>query len=517
MRLGIDFGTTRVVVAKADRGQYPVVTFHPNAGQPTRPDSKTPAVNRPGLEWYPSLCAIRGTELRTGPAAVELLRDPDWQICRSIKRLLATCGPQDRVHGWSVTELLTRFLCDLKTALLTQSDLDLAPGEPLEVAISVPANANANQRMMTVDAFRKAGFDVCRMLDEPSAAGLEYAWRRPADARVRKRHVAVYDLGGGTFDASIISMGDTRHEVITTDGIAALGGDDFDAVLLDLCLQQAGLPASTPGPDRDRWLEICRIEKERFTTSTRTLKPALFGNRRDVGIKVAEYESALRPLITQTLDCLQQALDRAHAINGLDIEKSTVVYQVGGASQLPTVGRMLKGKFARRVWKSPDAHASVAVGLAIACETDTVERLQNRFTRYFGVWRESDSGRTAWFDPVFPKDTILPFSQPDQTLRVIRRYRAAHNVGHYRFVECSRLRDDGTPGGDITPWCEVRFPMVGELQDQPLDRVDVIRFPEPREEVEEQYRCDAHGVIEVDLVNLTRGYRQTYRLHGRAA
>jgi hypothetical protein len=88
---------------------------------------------------------------------------------------------------------------------------------------------------------------------------------------------------------------------------------------------------------------------------------------------------------------------------------------VGGASQLPTVGRMLKEKFGRRVYKSPYAHASIAVGLAIAAESTDELRLQNRFTRYFGVWREADGGRAAWFDPVIPQDMLLPFPQPDAT------------------------------------------------------------------------------------------------------
>jgi molecular chaperone DnaK (HSP70) len=503
MRLGIDFGTTRVVVAATDRGNYPIVTFESEDGQ--------------ACEWYPSLCAIRGKELCTGAAAVAKLRDPEWKIVRSLKRMLATAGPEDTVLGWKVSELLTEFLVQLRTALVERSNLDVCPDDLLEVAVAVPANANSNQRMMTIDAFREAGFRVVRMLDEPSAAGLEYAWRRPTDARVKKRHVAVYDLGGGTFDASIISMGDARHEVITTDGLARLGGDDFDEVLLDLALAAAGESAVAAGPDRDRLLELCRTEKERFSTATKKLKPELYGDKRDPAIKTAEYEEALRPLIEQTLATLDSALLRAQAAIGLDIEKSTVVYQVGGASQLPTVGRMLKEKFGRRVYKSPYAHASIAVGLAIAAESSEEHRLQNRFTRYFGVWREADGGRAAWFDPVIPKDMLLSFPQSAQPADATRRYHAAHNVGHYRFVECSRLRDDGTPAGEITPWGEIRFPIAGDLRDESLDGVDVIRMPGAWDEVEEQYRCTETGEIEVDLVNVTQGYRRTYKIGQRAA
>lgn len=503
MRLGIDFGTTRVVVAAADRGNYPVVTFEGEGGE--------------SCEWYPSLCALRGNELRTGHAATAVIRDPSWQIGRSLKRLLCQATPEDRILGIPVLEVLTRFLVDLKTALLFRSNLQANPEEPLEVAIAVPANATANQRLITSDAFTAAGFTVQRIVDEPSAAGLEYAWRRPTDAKVRRRHVAVYDLGGGTFDASIISMGDALHEVITTEGVERLGGDDFDEILLSLALQSLGEPFPERGPERDRLLEICRAEKERFTTSTRRLRPDLFQDRRDVNIPVAAYEDALRPLIERSLETLDSALVRAGERIGEDLERCTVVYQVGGASQLPTVSRVLKERFGRRVWRSPYAHASVAVGLAIAVEEHADERLRQSFTRHFGVWRETDNGRAAIFDAVFPKDTPIPANADTQPLTVVRRYRAAHNVGHFRFVECSRVCDGGAPAGSITPWREVRFPMVGELRDATVDDVQVLRMPNPISEIEERYHCDSNGTIEVDLVNLTEGYQRTYRLHGRAA
>jgi molecular chaperone DnaK (HSP70) len=511
MRLGIDFGTTRTVVAMADRGNYPVVTFETG--------DTTESTTSGGCEWRPSLCAIRDDELRTGHAAKEVVRDPSWSICRSLKRMLAGCGPNDRVLGRPVTTLLAESLRQLRVALVDSSNLDIAPGEKLEVAIAVPAGANANQRMITADAFREAGFHVVRMLDEPSAAALEYAWRRPADAKVRKRHVAVYDLGGGTFDASIVSMGDTRHEVLTTEGLSSVGGDDFDEELLAACLAQIGLVPPPPGPDRDRLLEMCREEKERFTSSTRKLKPELFGDKRDahLAVKVADYEDRVRPLVQRTLDALDAAVARAESLVQLDFEKNTVVYQVGGGSQLPTVGRLLKEKFGRRVWKSPYAHASVAVGLAIAAECPAEVRVENRFTRFFGVWREADGGRNAWFDPVFPKDTPLPHGAPSLPLTVTRRYRPAHNVGHFRFVECSRLHDDGSPAGEITPWGDIRFPLQGSWQDRPLEGVDVVRMCDTHEEVEERYTCDADGNIEVNLANLTQGYRKTYRLALKAA
>jgi molecular chaperone DnaK (HSP70) len=493
MRIGIDFGTTRVVVAHADRGNYPVVTFETEEGEAS--------------EWYPSALAIgpRG-EVLGGHAAVAAVGRGGFAPLRSLKRLLAVSGPEDRVRGSSVSALVTQFLVGLRESLLHRSNLGARAGEPLEVAIAVPANAPANQRMLTVDAFTRAGFKVVRVLDEPSAAGLEYAWRRPDDAQVKRRHVAVYDLGGGTFDASVIAMSDALHEVLTTEGVSRLGGDDFDDVLLTLACSAAERALPEPGPERDRLLELCRQEKERVTTATRRLAPELFDDGAGARIPIAAYEEALRPLIDRSIAALERALARVSERVGVDVERNTVVYQVGGGSQLPAVGRALRERFGRRVWRSPYPHASVAIGLAVAAEADTSPRITSNLTRHFGVWRERDDGRSLIFDSIFAKDSALSDGEP---LTRVRRYRAFHNVGHFRYVECSRLVD-GAPAGDVTPWREVRSPLVTELRDAPLDEIEVRRLAAPGDEVEERYRCDGNGVIEVEIANLTAGYRFSY-------
>jgi molecular chaperone DnaK len=489
MRIGIDFGTTRVVVARADRGNYPVVTFEAEAGA--------------GSEWYPSLLTISdGGDVRGGHAAAAGGGAP----LRSIKRLLAASGPQGRVQGVPVPELVTRFLVGLREALLGESNLGARAGEPLEAAIAVPANAPANQRTLTADAFARAGFQVVRILDEPSAAGLEYAWRRPDDAAVKRRHVAVYDFGGGTFDASVIAMSDALHEVITTEGVSRLGGDDFDEALLALSARLAERELPGPGTERDRLLELCRAEKERITSATRRVAPDLFADREPAAIPIAAYEEALAPLIDRSIAALEAALARVSERAGVDVERSTIVYQVGGASQLPAVGRALRERFGRRVWRSPYPHASVAIGLAIAAEAEASPRIAGSLTRHFGVWRERDAGAGLVFDPIFEKDLALRDGEP---LERVRRYRAHHNVGHFRFVECSRL-DGGAPAGDVTPWREVRSPLVSELADAPLDGVEVRRLPVPGDEVEERYRCDVNVIIEVEVANLSAGYRRTY-------
>src|SRR5919199_4557762 len=215
MLLGIDYGTTRTVVAAVDRGNYPVVSFQTAAG-----DTQ---------DWYPSLIAARGDARLYGLDAARRQDDPDWALLRSCKRQLATLGPAARITlgtgAVPALELLTAFLAQLRRDLVERSNLRVTPHEALEATIAVPANANSNQRFLTLEAFRRAGFQVRGLLNEPSAAGIEFAHHvRSAGPSTRRELVVVYDLGGGTFDASVISMAARRPQGGRSAGVAQLGG-----------------------------------------------------------------------------------------------------------------------------------------------------------------------------------------------------------------------------------------------------------------------------------------------------
>ena len=163
MRVGIDFGTTHTVVAAVDRGNYPVVSLD-------------------GADTWPSIIAANAAgELRFGVDAAAVRHDRGWSVLRSFKRLLTEAGPQTEVNlagrKHLLADLLTGFLAQLKSDLQRRSNAGLAPGETLEAAISVPANASSAQRFLTLDAFTQAGFEVIALLNEPSAAGFEYAHR----------------------------------------------------------------------------------------------------------------------------------------------------------------------------------------------------------------------------------------------------------------------------------------------------------------------------------------------------
>ncbi len=225
MRLGIDFGTTRIVVAAADRGNFPLVHFETPEGQ--------------ACDWYPPVVAVRGDERLYGWQALAVQDDESWTILRSLKRALRNAGPHTelRVGGRNLPLrcLLAEMMVALRTQLLEHSNLDAKASEPLEVVLGVPANANSNQRFLTEDAAQSAGFTVLGLMNEPSAAAIEYAYRNSAERRTRAGSgLLVYDMGGGTFDVSLVMLGEEEHSVEASDGIANLGGEDFDATLAKL-------------------------------------------------------------------------------------------------------------------------------------------------------------------------------------------------------------------------------------------------------------------------------------------
>src|SRR6266851_4606471 len=279
MRLGIDFGTTHTVVATVDRGNYPIVSFE-------------------HADFVPSLAAAGedGT-LRFGAQAAAVAHDPAWTVLRSFKRLLNDAGPESEVavgpRTMKVVDLLTGFLSHVRDELYLRSNAHPRAGEPLKAAVSVPANASSAQRILTVDAFRRAGFDVVALLNEPSAAGFEYAHRFRETVTSKREYVLVYDLGGGTFDASLIKMEGRANEVVTSSGVARLGGDDFDEAILRLVeAKLRSARAADAGGDGARDARpAARERRRRLERAGRHLRG---GGRQRVPARVPPLARALR-------------------------------------------------------------------------------------------------------------------------------------------------------------------------------------------------------------------------------
>lgn len=507
MRLGIDFGTTRTRVAAAIRGNYPLVSFTDEEGG--------------AADWYPSLIATRGDAVRCGLAAAAVRHDPEWTVLPSIKRLLGAQGPEASLAvgevRLSVLEWLTRLFLALHDDLRSRGNLDLRRTKTLQVVVGTPANANGTQRFLTLEAFRQAGFALLGMLNEPSAAGLEYAHRAEgAGLTKRRERVVAYDLGGGTFDAAVVDLGGGRHEVLASEGIPLLGGDDFDGLLLEMALEDPALAAVAGRAARPRLLEICREAKEGLTPQARRI--ALDFGRLDpdlpeVVVPAPAFAERCGPLIRRTLEATEAAIRAATAPGEEELAGVAAVYLVGGGCELPPLGRALRERFGRRVQRSPYPAGATAIGLAIAADDRNGSAIRERFARHFGVWREAEAGQAVAFDVLFPRGTPLP-TKGEGPLTLARRYRPRHNLGRFRFLECSQLGPDGQPAGDILAWREAAFPFAPELRDlADLSAAPVAAAPEGEgAEVEEVYRCTAAGLIEVTITDLHAGYTRTFRV-----
>jgi molecular chaperone DnaK (HSP70) len=510
VRLGIDFGTTHTVVAFSDRGNFPLVSFETESGDE--------------IDTFPSIVAAREGELRFGLDALGVADDPSWSQARSFKRLLGRNTLQSRatvtLGGRQVplTELVTGLLESLKLSLEMRSSVarSIKPGEPLEAVIAAPANAFCTQRLLTLDAFRRAGFSVRAMLNEPSAAGFEYAHRHARTLTSKREHVLVYDLGGGTFDASLVSMTGVEHDVVMTAGLAELGGDDFDDVLVELVAKAAGLAPATLSPyQRRRLSDACRTAKEALNPNSRKLTVDLEGTQaraQEVTLPVAAYYDACEPLVARTLSAMQPILRRMPAEDD-PLADVAGVYVVGGASALPVVARALRDRFGRRVHCSAYPHGAVAIGLAIAADEHSRFTLSDRFSRHFGVFREAADGRDAAYDTIFSRETPLP-GPGRPPLHVERRYRAMHNLGHFRFFECAGFDAHGYPQGDMAPLTEVRFAFEAALRGKALGPVPIVRRIAPGPLISERYSVDEHGLVTVTITDLDSGYQATHALGG---
>jgi molecular chaperone DnaK (HSP70) len=513
MRLGIDFGTTRVVVALVDRGNFPLVNFEAPDGQVH--------------DWFPPVAAVNGDERVYGWEAIAAQEDENWTVLRSLKRALRSANPHTKVavagQQIPLRQLMAEMMIALKTQLVEHSnagaDSDGESQEKFEVMLGVPANANSNQRFLTEEAAQAAGFTVLGLLNELSAAAIEFAHRNSAERKSRiGSGLVVYDLGGGTFDVSLLTMGETEHTVEASDGIPSLGGDDFDDILADLVLESLGERVKLKPAERYRLLEECREKKEALNPNTRKISIDLERVRagwEQTTILAEDYYERCRPLIEQTREVVDRLL-AAHSERNLD-----TLYVTGGAAELPPVARILRESFGRKVRRSAYMRSASAIGLAIRAaalaggldKDGRAEDVHDQFNRNFGIWRETDHGGTIFFDLIFPRGVRLP-AAGEEPLRVERIYRPAHNIGHFRYLESSQLDEQGQPKGEIANWDQILFPFDPALRvHKSLASVPVGPLAHAGEvRVREEYSCDAKGSVRVKIHAEPAGYAREFTI-----
>ncbi len=488
------------MVAAADRGNYPLVHFETPDGQMR--------------DWFPPVLAARHGVRLYGWEAVAMQEQESWTLVRSLKRALRTAGPQTEIHvaGESVPlrVLMAEMMAALYKQLVEHSNLGTDPNERLEAMMGVPANANSNQRFMTEEAAQAAGFTVLGVVNEPSAAAMEFAYRNSDERKNKSRSgLLVYDLGGGTFDVSLVSLIEGEEIVEASDGIPNLGGDDFDEILANIAVVLASpKPGFTPF-ERRRLLDECREKKESLNPNTRRVtidfervRPGL----KDVTIPVDVYYERCRPLIESTREVVERLL-KNYGEGELD-----TLYVTGGGSELPAVARVLRESFGRKVRRSAYMRSASAVGLAIRAAAVS-DKLHDQFNQNFGMWREADSGGTIVFDLIFPRGVRLP-APGEPPLHYERIYQPAHNIGHFRYLECSRLDEDGQPIGEITNWEQIQFPFDpqlwgrGDLDAEPVKPLNDAKGLTIREE----YSCDSNGNLRVKISESPTGHAREYQI-----
>ena len=501
-RLGIDFGTTNTVATIHDRGVFTTVLHRAVTGAGTVVQETFPSAilidQAVGQRWFGLDAERRFAQL--GPA-------DGCVFIPSLKRKLRSYAEGSVDSDFGIADHLTAYLRALAESI--HRSLSLADDEPLETVITWPANANGAQRHITRNCFREAGFRVIDTLNEPTASAIELADCLTGGQDKRRTTfwsaVAVFDLGGGTFDASVVWIDGWHVRVLTSAGIENLGGDDFDDLLLEMFMEKLGIVSDSVRPlTRCALLRQARLQKETISTG---LVKSLFINPPDFGLKgqptsisVEAFNERLRPMLVPAIDLLRKTISSASRIQkGVKDSPSLLIYLVGGSSKLPLVTEMVSEAFPRsRVVLTDKPFRSVAMGAAM-CAMDQVS-YRDVFARHFGLIRLQDHGQMETFDTIFPSGTPIP-RKSEPPLEKVTWYHPVHNIGHLRYLECTDVGPDGMPAEGLRNWSDILFPYDPA---QPLSgsfsQSDIIctdRFA--ADAVCEIYRCDSDGVITVEL------------------
>ena len=344
--IGIDLGTTNSCVSVMEGGEAVVIA------------------NAEGARTTPSVVAFTKTgERMVGQVAKrQAITNPDRTIS-SIKREMGTAY-KVTIDNKSYTpqEISAMILQKLKAD--AESYLD----QPVtEAVITVPAYFTDAQRQATKDAGRIAGLDVKRIINEPTAAALAYGLDKESDQKIM-----VYDLGGGTFDVSVLEIGDGVIEVLATAGNNRLGGDDFDACitkyLVDEFKKAEGIDLSGDKVAMQRLREAAekaKIELSGVTTSNINLPyitaDATGPKHLDVTLSRAKFNELTHHLVEKTMGPVKQALSDS-GLSASDISK---VLMVGGSSRIPAVQEMVKQLTGKEGFKGINPDECVAIGAAI--------------------------------------------------------------------------------------------------------------------------------------------------------
>ena len=344
--IGIDLGTTNSCVSVLEGGTPQVIP------------------NDEGGRTTPSVVAFKGDETIVGDRAKRQAVTNPKNTIASIKRLMGS-GKKVSANGkdWTPEEISAKILSKLKT------DAESYLGEKVtEAVITVPAYFNDAQRQATKNAGKIAGLDVKRIINEPTAAALAYG----LDKQEKSQTVLVYDLGGGTFDVSILELGDGVFEVKSTAGNNRLGGDDFDQRIIDYLVdtfkKENGIDLSNDAMASQRLKDAAEKAKKDLSgmSTTQISLPFISQNsdgplHLEVDLSKAKFEDLCRDLFDSTLEPVKKALSDAK-LSSSDIDE---VILVGGSTRIPYIQELVKKELSKEPHKGVNPDEVVAMGAAI--------------------------------------------------------------------------------------------------------------------------------------------------------